>query len=107
MFFHFDEQADKKPKDVASIIGAPPEKISEWADDLERYGVMKFSKTPYGSFLFKESEIKILKEYGYTKLALGRPSDAIEVIKHSSFVPKEKEDLSWARDLKFAIWRRH
>lgn len=107
MFFYFDEKADKKPKHVASIIGVTPEKISEWANDLERYGVFKFTKTPYGSFLFKESEIKILKEYGYTKLALGNPRDAVEVIKQAPFISKEKEDLAWAKNLKFAIWRRH
>lgn len=107
MFFYFDEKADKKPKDVAATIGVSPDKISEWANDLERYGVLKFSKTPYGSLLFKESEIKLLREYGFTKIALGTPRDAIEVIKQSSFIPKEKEDLSWAKELKFAIWRRH
>lgn len=107
MFFYFDEKADKKPKDVAMAIGVTPDKISEWAKDLERYGVMKFAKTTYGSLLFKESEIKILKEYGFTKIALGNPRDAIEVIRQSSFIPEDKEDLTWAKDLKFAIWRRH
>lgn len=106
MFF-FEEDADKKPKDIAQHLNTTSEKISEWARDLENYGILKFSRTAYGMLLFKESEIKILREYGLLKTALGNPKDAIDIIRDSDFSPIEKEDMSWAKKLNNAIWRRH
>ncbi|MGF7534875.1 hypothetical protein AAGG74_14490 [Bacillus mexicanus] len=106
MFF-FEEKADKKPKEIAEYLNTTSEKVSEWAKDLERYGILKFTKTAYGALLFKESEIKILREYGMLKTALGNPKDAIDIIKESEIIPKDTEDMSWTKKLNNAIWRRH
>jgi len=105
--FYYEEKANKKPGDIAKHLDTTSEKISEWAKDLERYGVIKFSRSGYGSLLFKESDIKVLREYGFLKNALGNPKDAIDILKETNVMPKEKEDMSWTKDLKFAIWRRH
>jgi predicted transcriptional regulator len=105
--FYFQEEPNLKPKDVANKIGCTSEKVSEWAKDLERYGIMKFSRTPFGSFMFKESEIKILKEYGDLKTVIGNPRDAIDIFKETDVVPEKKEDMEWSVKLNNAIWRRH
>lgn len=105
--FYFEENANIKPKIIAKQLNTTSEKVSEWANDLERYGIIHFSKTPFGSFIFKESEIKILREYGIIKMAIGNPRDAIDILKETKFIPVEKEDMSWSKNLKFAIWRRH
>lgn len=105
--FYYEEKADKKPKEIADHLNTTSEKISEWAKDLERYGIIKFSRTAYGSFLFKESDIKVLREYGIIKNVIGNPRDAIDIFKETEFMPKNEEDMSWTKDLKFAIWRRH
>lgn len=105
--FYYEEKANKKPKEIAKHLDTTSEKISEWAKDLERYGVIKFTRSGYGSLLFKESDIKVLREYGLLKSALGNPKDAIDILKETDVMPKEKEDMSWTKDLKFAIWRRH
>lgn len=105
--FYYEEKANKKPKEIAQHLNTTSEKISEWAKDLERYGIMKFSKTAYGSLIFKESEIKVLREYGLIKMAIGNPRDAIEILKQTDVLPEEKDDMSWTKGLKFAIWRRH
>jgi len=105
--FYYEEKADKKPGDIAKDLNTTSEKISEWAKDLERYGVIKFSRSGYGSLMFKESDIKVLREYGLLKSALGNPKDAIEILKETDVMPTEQEDMSWTKELKFAILRRH
>lgn len=107
VMFYFEEKANMKPKAVAQQLSTSSEQISQWARDLERYGIIKFSRTGFGSFLFKDSDIKILREYGLIKMAMGNPKDSIDILKETKVFPVENEDLSWTKDLKFAIWRRH
>jgi hypothetical protein len=106
--FYYEEKATKKPKDVALILNTTSDKVSEWAKDLENYGIIKFSRTPFGSLLFKESEIKLIREYGVLKNTFGNPKDAMDIIKKSSNIPNnEDDDMSWTKDLNDVIWRRH
>lgn len=105
--FYYEEKATKKPKDVAKDLNVASEKVSEWAKDLERYNVIRFHRTPFGSLLFKESEIKIIKEYGLIKSAMGYPKEAIDVFRETNLIPEKDEDMSWAKKLNYAIWRRH
>lgn len=104
--YYYQELANKKPKEVAQHLNTTSEKISEWAKDLERYGILKFTKTAFGSFLFKDSEIKVIREYGMLKNAIGNPKDAIEILKETDVMPKKVEDMSWTKNLNSAIWRR-
>jgi len=87
-----------KPKDMATHLNTPPDKISILAKDIETANIYSFEKTALGSFLFKEKDIEILKEYRDLTYFFQKKKEALAMLdQYIKSKPLEKETKpSWA-----------
>jgi hypothetical protein len=107
MIYFAKEQRHFKLKDIADKKGISRQHLYECARDLQSYNVINFKKTPMGSFLIEERQIELVIEYCLMKNIIKSPKQTIEIIKNSRLMEKEEEeDMSWAKDLNYAVWRR-
>lgn len=91
-----------KPKDVAKTLNAPPDKVSVFAQDIEQARLHTFHRTPLGSYLFEEKDLRILKEYHDLMFFFQRKKEALEML-HQEMAElsdeQEETTLAWTRHL--------
>jgi hypothetical protein len=95
----------KKIKHISEETEIERQHLYECVRDMENYNLMRFKKTPFGSYLIEEEEIEILKEFSYLKKILCSPKQAAEIIKVKQSAEVEEMNMEWAKGLNFAVWR--
>ena len=108
MIYFERERNYKKIKEIAIEESIDKQKLYESVRDMENYHLLKFKKTPFGSYLVEDSQIDYLKEYSLLKSVSLSPRQAAEIIREK--IQKEisennNEDMEWAKGLNFAVWR--
>lgn len=90
-----------KPKDIAKKLNTPPEKISNFARDIENAQIHVFERTPLGSLLFREKDIEILKEYNDLMYFFRYKNQALEMLNHEidNLVERKEEKPEWMKML--------
>jgi len=95
-----------KPKDMADLIGVKPSQVTNLAKDIENANLYRFSKTPFGSFLFYEHEAELLKEYNMTFYFFKKKKIALEMIENrlEMLIKIEEEKPYWVGLLVNAVY---
>lgn len=91
-----------KPKDVAKTLNTPPDKVSAFAQDIEEARLYTFHRTPLGSYLFQEQDIRILKEYQDLLVFFQRKKEALQILDQEMqylFGEQGDEHFDWTRHL--------
>ena len=106
MMIYFERKKNyKKIKHISEETNIERQHLYECVRDMENYNLMRFKKTPFGSYLIEEEEIELVKEYSYLKQVLDSPKQAAQIIKDKQREEKESMDMEWAKGLNFAVWR--
>lgn len=94
-----------KPKDVALLLQIKPYQVTALAKDIEHAGLYRFKKTPIGSFLFKEEEIELLKEYYQTYYFFRKKKVALDMLRMRAdlFETEEEKKPSWVKFLRVKV----
>lgn len=98
-----------KISEISRDSGINQQKLYESIRDMENYNLIKFKRTPLGSYLVEEEEVYFLLEFTYMKNIIKSPRETASIVK-GLIENKKKEnneiDMEWAKGLQNAIWRR-